>query len=206
MYRTYEDLCNRLPGGVGLYLGCCGIVADWAGEEILFEKNIESMRENWESMGRPTVITACPTCYRVWKEQIPQAKTEGIWNLLDTWPEFASAVEEHACGEKMSVTVMDACGARNYGEIHEQIRHLLKQMGYELESHKYEGDKSGCCGFGGLMPVSNRELAKKMSASRVEEKDRYYLTYCMNCRDRYTDAGAVSVHLLELFYGEGKEQ
>ena len=104
------------------------------------------------------------------------------------------------------MTVMDACGARNYGEIHEQIRHLLEQMGYKLESHDYEEKKSGCCGFGGLMPVSNRDLAKKMAASRVEERDRYYLTYCMNCRDRYTDAGAVSIHLLELFYGEGKEQ
>lgn len=206
VYRTYEDLCGRLPGGVGLYLGCCGIVADWAGEEDLFEKNIEIMRENWESMGSPVVITACPTCYRVWKEQIPQAKVEGIWSLLDTWPEFASAVEVHSCSEKKTVTVMDACGARQYGEIHEQIRHLLEQMGYELEGHAYEGGQSGCCGFGGLMPVSNRELAKKMAASRVEEKDRYYLTYCMNCRDRYTDAGAVSVHLLELFYGEEKAQ
>ena len=89
--RTYEDLCRRLEGGVGLYLGCCSIVALWAGETGLFRENIEKMRENWCSMGKPVVITACPSCYKIWKEQIPEAQVEGIWSyfykekLLPLW-------------------------------------------------------------------------------------------------------------------------
>ena len=100
---------------------------------------------------------------------------------------------------------MDACGARNFSSIHEEIRALLQQMGYTFAPHKYEKEQSGCCGFGGLAPVSNQKLARQMAEEQVADKEKYYLTYCMNCRDRYTKSGAESVHLLELFYGQGKE-
>ena len=204
--KTYKDLCARMQGGVGLYLGCCGIVADWAGEEMLYRERTNKLRETWDNMGRPVVIAACPSCFKVWKEQVSEAELVGIWSLLDSGDEFQSAREERRGRlNKMTVTVMDACGAREFEDIHIQVRHLLRELGYVVQPLDYEGAVSGCCGFGGLTPVSNRQLGKVMAASRVKDKSRYYITYCMNCRDRYTDAGAEAVHLLELFYGGGKE-
>lgn len=201
VFQVYQDLTRRIPEGIGLFLGCCGITADWAGEQSLFRKNIASLREAWSSMGKPRIITACPTCWRVWKEEIPQADPIGIWDILDTWPAFQPLITAHKCSEAKSLTVMDACGARQFEDIHQTVRHLLIQLGYELKPHTHEKEQSGCCGFGGLMPVSNQKLAKKMAASQVsQDADCQYLTYCMNCRDRYTDTGAQAVHLLELIY------
>lgn len=199
--RVYEDLCARLPGGVGIYTGCCGIAADWAGEEKQFLTQVENLEEMWNLMGRPEIVTACPTCYKVWKDKISGAATFGIWEVLDTWPAFADRIEACHSRERRPVKIMDACAARGFEVIHESVRHLLGQLGYEQSPQNYEKEKSGCCGFGGLMPVSNRRLAGEMAASQVEEKDSIYLTYCINCRDRYTHAGADSLHLLELLYG-----
>jgi Fe-S oxidoreductase len=36
--RIYEHLLQRIPGGVGLHLGCCGAPADWAGRQDLFRE------------------------------------------------------------------------------------------------------------------------------------------------------------------------
>lgn len=207
VFRVYEDLCSRLQGGVGLFLGCCGIVADWAGEKELFQEITGKLKKSWVQMGKPVVITACPTCYRVWKQELPEVQTEGIWSLLEEWEEFAPVREGHNCkSREKALTVMDACGAREFEEIHAQVRRLLTKTGYRLLPHTYEKKKSGCCGFGGLMPVSNRRLSQIVAEEQTKDKERLYLTYCMNCRDRYTGTGAKSIHLLELFYQTGEEK
>lgn len=203
--RTYQDLCARMPGGVGIYLGCCGIAADWAGEQERYQERLKKLHADWQKLGCPVVITACPSCYKVWKEEIAEAEAIGIWSLLDGSEAYASVRAAVRGSERgPAVTVMDACGAREFGDIHDQVRHLLTELGYQIEAQSYEREISGCCGFGGLLPVSNQKLARQMAADRVTERDRYYLTYCMNCRDRYTNAGASAIHLLELFYGSGK--
>ena len=39
--KTYNYLMEKLDGGVGLYLGCCGAPADWAGRQEQFNNSIE---------------------------------------------------------------------------------------------------------------------------------------------------------------------
>jgi len=59
---SYRHLRDRLAGGVGIMLGCCGAPAYWAGRDDLFRKTLDALRQEWERMGRPRVITACSTC------------------------------------------------------------------------------------------------------------------------------------------------
>ena len=65
----------------------------------------------------------------------------------------------------------------------------------------YEGDKSPCCGYGGLTQFTNRGLAKEMTDKCLERSDLPYLSYCMACRDRFAREGRESMHLLKLVYG-----
>ena len=65
----------------------------------------------------------------------------------------------------------------------------------------YEGDKSPCCGYGGLTQFTTRGLAKEMTDKCLERSDLPYLSYCMACRDRFAREGRESMHLLELVYG-----
>ena len=74
-------------------------------------------------------------------------------------------------------------------------------MGCKVEDTEYSGDKSPCCGYGGLTQYTNREVAKKMTDKCLERSDLPYLSYCMACRDRFAREGRESMHLLELVYG-----
>lgn len=66
--QVYADLTSRLEGGVGLILGCCGAIADWAGNQPLLEQELEQIRAAWEQLGQPQMITLCPSCYRTFQQ------------------------------------------------------------------------------------------------------------------------------------------
>lgn len=198
--QVYKDLMQHLEGGVGLYLGCCGITADWAGERAIFEQTLGQLKKNWEAVGKPQVIVACPTCYQTWKSELPDVKLLGIWELFDREDAFAKRLFSFKSDENKKMVVKDACGARKLEGTRGQIRSLIGKLGYEIVPQKYENETAGCCGFGGLASVSNRELADKMAQTQVGADENLYLTYCMNCRDRYTKTGAKAMHLLELIY------
>lgn len=75
---------------------------------------------------------------------------------------------------------------------------------WSLRAHNYTGDAAGCCGFGGLTQFANPAVADAAARLWADDPHARYLTYCMNCRDRFTKQGAQAVHLLELIYGGGK--
>ena len=95
----------------------------------------------------------------------------------------------------------DACGARGDHDTQDSIRRIAESLGCVIAGTEYSGDKSPCCGYGGLTQYTNREVAKKMTVECLERSDLPYLSYCMACRDRFAREGRESMHLLELVYG-----
>ena len=95
----------------------------------------------------------------------------------------------------------DACGARGDEATQTAIRDLAAQLGCELADTPYSGDRSPCCGYGGLTAYANREVAGEMSEKCLERSDAPYISYCMACRDRFARQGRESRHILELCYG-----
>ncbi len=53
---AYLDLMERLDGGVGLMLGCCGAIADWAGRFEMLEETKELLKQELAKMGNPIII------------------------------------------------------------------------------------------------------------------------------------------------------
>lgn len=77
--KTYTLLTERLSGGVGLMLGCCGAPADWSGRTELFQSTMGDFRREWEGMGSPELILACSTCYEVFKTHLRPASVLSLW-------------------------------------------------------------------------------------------------------------------------------
>lgn len=201
--KAYEDLTKKLFGGVGIMLGCCGITADWAGQEQLFTETGERLKRRWEKLGSPKMIVACPTCYSTMEKLLGPEHCTGVWDIEND----AFTKDGHREGRTMpegSLVIKDACGAREYPHIHERMRTLLGKMGYQVSEDRYGREKSACCGFGGLVPYSSPLVANEAARLAVPNKDWNYVTYCMNCRDRYTKEGARAVHFLELLYDEDR--
>ncbi len=192
---AYLDLCNRLEGGVALILGCCGAICDWAGRYEMYEDTVKFLEEKLESLGNPTIIAGCPTCK---KELTSQGHTEiqGIWEVLE-----AIGLPEQAKREGKPIAIHDACGTRGDQDTQDSIRRIAEFLGCQVADTPYSGDKSPCCGYGGLTQYTNREVAKKMTDKCLERSDLPYLSYCMACRDRFAREGRESMHLLELVYG-----
>lgn len=198
---SYLDLRDRLDGGVGLILGCCGIMAQWAGEQKLYEETRSRLLEAWKSLGKPVLIAACPTCLSQLASLDKEIRCVGIWDIL-----YETGLPSGYQKGSGTLRIHDACGARNQPRIHERIRALAEQMGYTLTEGRYTRDTSGCCGYGGLAQYSNPPLADEMAMQSASQQDYPSLTYCINCRDRFLRQNAEAYHILELLYPCGTEE
>ena len=189
---AYLDLCQRLEGGVALMLGCCGAICDWAGRYEMYEDTVKFLDGKLAELGNPTVIAGCPSC----KKQLSRHETVGIWEILEDigLPEKAKRLDK-------PIAVHDACGARGDHATQDSIRRIAEALGCAVADTAYSGDKSPCCGYGGLTQYTNREVAKKMTNSCLDRSELPYLSYCMACRDRFAREGRESMHILELVYG-----
>ena len=108
-------------------------------------------------LGNPTVIAGCPTCKKnLAKDE--DLQVQGIWEILEEigLPEKAKRLNK-------PIAVHDACGARGDAETQASIRRIAESLGCQVTETPYEGDKSPCCGYGGLTQYTNRGLAKEMT-------------------------------------------
>lgn len=201
VWRSYHDLRSRLPGGTGIMLGCCGIMAKWAGRMDLYQETIEQLKKSWESLGCPEVVTACPACLTSLSESIPRMHCTGIWEILHTF-----GLPDTAWPESSPLRIHDACQARNSPGIREQIRQLAHTCGFSISEGNYTGTSSGCCGYGGLTQFSNPSLADEMAGQCISDTASPFLTYCINCRDRFLKQGAEAYHILELIYSSSEDE
>lgn len=192
---AYEDLTKRLTGGVGLVLGCCGAIADWAGRQQLFEQQLAMLAQTLTVLGDPLVITACPTCYEVLKTHLPQISVIGIWQVL-----LEIGLPPECQSKPRRLAIHDACTTRYDSETQRAIRQIAQQCGCELQELPYHHETTPCCGFGGLTQYANKQVAKEMVAQRIAQSPLAYLTYCINCRDRFAAEGKETLHFLELVY------
>jgi hypothetical protein len=158
----------------------------------MYEDTVRFLDGKLAELGNPTVIAGCPTC----KKQLERHETVGIWEILEDigLPEKAKRLDK-------PIAVHDACGARGDHATQDSIRRIAEALGCAVADTTYSGDKSPCCGYGGLTQYTNREVAKKMTDSCLDRSELPYLSYCMACRDRFAREGRESMHILELVYG-----
>lgn len=192
--RVYDHLCERVEGGVGLMLGCCGAPAHWAARSDLFDATRNEFRAEWERLGRPPVVTACSSCYRMFADHQPEVSIESLWSLLERigLPVGASV--------PATLAIHDPCTTRHETAIQQSVRRLSASRGVTI--HELDGaENTSCCGFGGLAQFANRDVADKIVDRRIGQNEADYLTYCAMCRDNFARRGKRAVHLLDLVFG-----
>ena len=192
---AYLDLCERLEGGVALMLGCCGAICDWAGRYEMQDSTREFLLQEFAKLGDPVIIAGCPTCRKELSESVGGEIT-GIWDVLEE-----IGLPEGAHGLDRPAALHDACGARGDARTQEAIRDLAGKLGVTLVETDYSGDRSPCCGYGGLTAYANPEVAAEITQKALERSDEPFISYCMACRDRFARQGRESRHILELVYG-----
>jgi glutamate synthase (NADPH/NADH) small chain len=191
---VYDHLCAALPGGVGLMLSCCGAPALWAGQEKKLSQTLMAWQEDWQSLGAPKVIMACPSCRDVFKRHLPEVEQVFLWDVLrETWSgqslQNAGAFAMH-----------DPCSTRHDAAAQAAPRELLGKAGVELEELRLSGELTECCGYGGLMYCANPDLADEVVRRRSAQSPLDYVAYCAVCRDRLAANGKRALHGLDLLF------
>ncbi|QOX64634.1 FAD-dependent oxidoreductase [Anoxybacterium hadale] len=198
--EPYRQLLEKRPD-TGLMLRCCGIPAEWAGNEALHDEEIGKLRKEWEELGRPILILACPSCRKHLKEYLPEIETTSLYEILEQWcGETKRGDSAAGLGASEVYSIFDPCSARNNIPMEQAVRTLALQAGVQIEELP-KGDLHGCCGYGGHVSEANAEYAAYVTKSRGALSDKPYLTYCINCRDIFRGEGKPALHLLDLMYG-----
>jgi len=198
--ETYAFLREKLSGGVGLGLGCCGMPAHWSARFERFEEIMAAFRTQWEALGKPRVITACATCQEAFAKGAPDIPVISLWRVLAEETGLPATAGVAPTG---SVAIHDPCTSRHDDASQAAVRALLKKRGVTIEELPLSQNMTQCCGFGGLADVAHTELAAVTTARRVAQSSNDYVATCAMCRDRFAHFGKRTYHLLDvLFPGE----
>ena len=213
--EPYRWLLSKQPDA-GLILRCCGVPAEWAGNEEMHEQAMAVLRADWEQIGRPALILACPACRKHLKEYLPEIETLSLYEALDRWgyeaPEqfgrearklLKDGGHENGGGEGGSkYSVFDPCTARHVEPLERAVRNLAAKSEIPLEELP-KGDMHGCCGYGGHVSEADPGYYAYVAKTRSELSSNPYLVYCINCRDVFREEGKPVLHILDLLFGVG---
>jgi Fe-S oxidoreductase len=188
--KTYEILSAKYDAGI--FIGCCGAPAYWAGDEARFRSNLENIRQGWNVMGMPTLILACATCESLFRVFLPEIKGISLYELL---AKTEGIVPARAFPE---AAVFDPCSARDDNEMQSGVRKLAATAGVVIEELK---EKNRCCGHGGHMRTANPKLYDQITQHRAEASEKPYIVYCANCREVFASRGKKCAHILDMVLG-----
>lgn len=77
--KVYDSLLLHFPD-TAMFLQCCGISGEWAGENI--SDNLSDIHQKWEALGKPTLIMACTTCMKHFAKELPEIPTMSLYEML----------------------------------------------------------------------------------------------------------------------------
>lgn len=192
----YRHLCDRIPGGLGFLLDCCGAPAHWSGRKALHGEVLDHLRAVWEEQGKPRIVTACSTCLKQMSEFLPDIPVASLWTQL-----ASVGLPEGAAPKPVPrpLAIHDPCTSRHALDVQAAVRSIATSLGAEVRELT-GAEKTTCCGYGGLASFANPEVGNAFVDRRIEESDDDFLAYCAMCRDNFARRGKRALHLVDLVF------
>jgi heterodisulfide reductase subunit D len=151
---------------------CCGLYAHDLGfrdEYVrLQEENVKTIMQ----AGIRTVVTACGSCRRIWREY-PKEELQGV-RVLHAVEYLEELVQEGRLRFRKridkKITYHDPCHLGRGAGVYEAPRNILRAIpGVELVEMPRNRRWSWCCGGGGGVPEAFPDLAKWNAEDRLRE-------------------------------------
>ncbi len=152
---------------------CCGGPLLMAGDE---EGAREFARHNIEELQRrgvKTLLTGCPTCYRMWETEIPELiGGETGFTVVHTMEYLAEKLlkgEIAPSTSKERISYHDPCELSRLCGVVEEPRTILNALSSGFVEMPEHGRDTRCCGGGGLLQASDDELRISIAGRRLEQ-------------------------------------
>jgi Fe-S oxidoreductase len=142
------------------------------------------------------VINVCPGCDKRYGSLYANTTTISLWEKLAESPAFP--FPDYG---GQSMTILDACPAREKPVMHEAIRTLLEKMNIRIIEPLNTRTKSTCCGdsfYPQLPAVKVNDLMKKRAAEMPLDD---VVVYCVSCIQSVAIGGKQPRYLPDLLFG-----
>lgn len=174
-FQLFLLLRQRIPS-LGMVLDCCNKPSHDLGFHQQFMANFSSKVDRLRAGGVEKVITACPSCYQVFRQYGQGLETTTIYSHLMQSGAVKSTPSD------CRYTIHDPCTLRFDPHIHQAVRQLVLSLGIKLTEMEHNRTTTICCGEGGAachMPGGNH--AGWQGQRLAEAGDASLLTYCAGC-------------------------
>jgi hypothetical protein len=176
MVLALFTVLRRKKPSLGMVLDCCTKPSHDLGRSEFFESAFGEMRRYLLSNGVRRVLTACPSCYKVFKAHGGDLMVETVYEVL------AAEKKPVRIGTRQTVTIHDPCPLRFNEPIQAAVRTLASAQGLDIEEMPHHSAKTFCCGEGASVSCTAPELAETWGRRRAEEaQGRQIITYCAGC-------------------------
>ena len=175
---------------------CTGDPARRAGNEMLYQMQALQNIEIFKTYGIRKVITICPHCYNIFKNEYPDLGADftviNYLQFLDQCILSGKLKLDPQALSNISITYHDPCYLGRANDIYFEPRSILKKLSANLVEMERNKSFALCCGGGGAQMFKEAEKGnKEVYIERTEEALRtnakIIATACPFCMTMLTD-------------------
>lgn len=197
--KTYEYL-KLYYKDVSLTFNCCGKPTIAMGDIDKFKKYYSQLDEIIEKNNIEEIIVACPNCYNTIGKNSKDIKITSVYEVISK-NGISKDLENYYKGVDMAIH--DSCSVRNEANIQECVREILRNLGINIIEFKNNKQNTVCCGAGGMVGVTNRNLALEQMKKRGNETScNNIVCYCESCCESLLNSGKNVLHILDLLFNK----
>ena len=151
---------------------CCGGPLIMSGDQDGAQEFIKHNIEELEKRKIKTILTGCPSCYRMWKQEIPEMGYEHGFEVRHITEHLVKRIKEGRLvipQDDDKLTYHDPCELARITGIVDDPRELLNKLSTEYREIPEHGRNVRCCGGGGLLQSTNDDLRLEIAKKRITQ-------------------------------------
>ncbi|MEG2787522.1 MAG: (Fe-S)-binding protein [Romboutsia sp.] len=185
---------------IGMTFMCCGKPTLAMGDIKKFEKYYSKFEKEICSGNITEIIVACPNCYNTISKNSKGIKVTSIYEVIKKFKIPEKLKNNY---QNLELAVHDSCSVRGEINIHDSVRSILSELGVSIVEFKNNRKNTVCCGAGGMVGVTNLEIALKQVSNRASETScENIVCYCESCCESLINCNKNILHILDLLFNE----